>query len=159
MISLFAAVVTTGLMAGLFTCFSYAIMPGLGRSDNRAFVQVMQHINVAILNGWFLLCFVGALVFPAMATLLYLGEDDKAPLPWMLAGLVLYLVVLGITRSVNIPLNDELMAAGEPAANDVRAVRERFERRWVSWNLARAIASLGAFSCLTWALFQYGQVT
>ena len=61
--SLLAATVTTGLMAGLFAAFSYAVMPGLGRAGDAAFVEGMQKINVAILNGWFGICFGGAVLF------------------------------------------------------------------------------------------------
>ncbi|MDT7581522.1 MAG: hypothetical protein QOK35_2786, partial [Pseudonocardiales bacterium] len=32
--SLVAAVITNGLMAGLFAAYSYAIMPGLGRAGD-----------------------------------------------------------------------------------------------------------------------------
>jgi uncharacterized membrane protein len=48
--TLVAGTVTTGLMAGLFAAFSYAVMPGLARTDDATFVRSMQRINVAILN-------------------------------------------------------------------------------------------------------------
>jgi uncharacterized membrane protein len=65
--TLVAATVTAGLMAGLFAAFSYAVMPGLGRASDLAFVDGMQRINVAILNGWFGICFGGALLFSVLA--------------------------------------------------------------------------------------------
>ncbi|WP_373564207.1 MULTISPECIES: hypothetical protein [unclassified Streptomyces] len=52
--ALFLAVLATGLMAGLFAAFAYAVMPGLGRSGDRTFVEAMRNINKTILNGWFL---------------------------------------------------------------------------------------------------------
>jgi uncharacterized membrane protein len=48
----------------LRTC---SVMPGLRRTDDRTFVSAMQRINVAILNGWFMLSFFGALVVMAVA--------------------------------------------------------------------------------------------
>ena len=51
--ALVAAVITNGLMAGLFAAYSYAVMPGLGRAGDRTFVEAMQQTNAAILNGWF----------------------------------------------------------------------------------------------------------
>src|SRR5215212_4977707 len=95
--TLLAGTVTTGLMAGLFAAFSYAIMPGLGRTDDATFVHSMQRINVAILNGWFGVCFGGALVFTALAVLAHRGRPGLA---WILAGLVLYLAVLVVTFAV-----------------------------------------------------------
>ena len=53
-ISLVAATVTTGLMAGLFAAFAYAIMPALDRAGDRTFIETMQRINIAILNDWFM---------------------------------------------------------------------------------------------------------
>ena len=62
MLSLLAATLATGLMAGLYFAFSCAVMPGLARTDDRTFVAAMQWINVRILNGWFALAFGGAFV-------------------------------------------------------------------------------------------------
>ncbi|MDT7600077.1 MAG: hypothetical protein QOK26_2154, partial [Pseudonocardiales bacterium] len=33
-----AATVTTGLMAGMFFAFSFSVMPGMARADDRTFV-------------------------------------------------------------------------------------------------------------------------
>jgi len=143
--ALVAAVITNGLMAGLFAAYSYAVMPGLGRSDDRTFVEAMQQTNAAILNGWFGLCFGGAVLFAAAAVLLHLGRSG---LLWIVAGLVLYVAVLVVTFGVNVPLNDALAVAGP----DLAAARATFEGTWVRWNVVRAVLSTGAFGCLTWAL-------
>jgi uncharacterized membrane protein len=143
--ALMAAVITNGLMAGLFAAYSYAVMPGLGRAGDGTFVEAMQQTNAAILNGWFGICFGGAVVFAAAAVLLHLGRPG---LPWIVAGLVLYVAVLVVTFRVNVPLNDALAAAG----SDPARARAGFEGTWVRWNVVRAVLSTGAFGCLTWAL-------
>jgi uncharacterized membrane protein len=148
-----AAAVTTGLIAGLFYAYACSVMLGLRQTDARTFVNAMQRINVAIINGWFLVCFVGALVLTVAAAALQFGQDRRPALPWILAALIFYLAVLVITGRVNVPLNNELAAAGEvDVIADLAAVRERFEARWVRWNVMRAIASTVAFGCLTLAL-------
>ena len=48
-------------------------------------------------------------MFAAAAVLLHLGRPG---LPWIVAGLVLYVAVLVITFRINVPLNDRLAAAG-----------------------------------------------
>jgi uncharacterized membrane protein len=149
--TLLAGTVTTGLMAGLFAAFSYAVMPGLGRTDDATFVQSVQRINVAILNGWFGLCFAGALVFTAIAVLLHRGRPG---LSWIVAGLVLYAAVLVVTFAVNVPLNNRLDAA----TTDPAAARDAFERTWVLWNNARSVLSTAAFGCLCWALVLHGRL-
>ena len=157
---LIAATLTTGLMAGLFYAYSVSVMPGLGRTDDRTVVGTMQQINVAIQNGWFLVAFLGALVLTAVAAGLQLGTDGRSVLPWTVAALVLYVVTLAITFRANIPLNNELDAAGAPdRIADLAAVRERFEQAWVRWNIARTVTCTVAFGCLTWALVLHGRLT
>jgi uncharacterized membrane protein len=158
--SLLAATVTTGLTAGLFYSFACAVMPGLRHAADRTVVDAMQKINVAIINGWFMLCFLGALILGVVAALLHVGRDARPVLPWIIAGLVLYIGVLAITGAANIPLNDQLERAGDPdAIVDLAAVRRRFEDAWVTWNLVRAIVNTAAFSCLLWALTALGRAT
>ncbi|GAA2602971.1 anthrone oxygenase family protein [Actinomadura fulvescens] len=158
--SLVAAVITTGLMAGLFAAFAYAIMPGLAKVDDRAFIDSMQRINVAIINGWFMISFLGALAFAGLAAALHWKGDGRAALPWIIAGLVLYLVMFIITSAINVPMNDKLDAAGDPAKIvDLAAVRAEFESRWVAWNIVRAVTSTAALGCLAWALVLHGRVT
>ena len=67
------------------------------------------------------------------------------------------MATLVITFGFKVPLNNELNATGDAdrIANLV-AVRERFEANWVRWNIAHAVASMAAFSCLTWALVLHG---
>ncbi|GIG56734.1 membrane protein [Longispora fulva] len=157
---LIAATVTTGLIAGLFYSFSVAVMPGLRQVEDRSFVDTMQRINVAIINGWFMLCFVGALLLTALAAVLHLRAAGRTVLPWLVAAFVLYLVMFVITSAVNVPLNNALDAAGKPGAiADLAAVRARFEATWVGWNVVRAVVSSAAFGCLTWALVLFGRST
>ncbi|MCX5065384.1 DUF1772 domain-containing protein [Micromonospora lupini] len=156
--SLLAATVTTGLTAGLFAAFAYAVMPGLSRTDDRTLVLAMQRINESILNGWFAVCFGGALVCTLLAAALHLGAGRRAVLPWIVAALLLYLVVLGVTAVVNVPLNTVLAQAGDvDRITDLAALRERFEVAWVRGNVVRAVASTGAFGLLAWALAAAGR--
>jgi uncharacterized membrane protein len=61
--------------------------------------------------------------------------------------------VLAITLGINVPLNDRLAAAGDPATlADPAAVRPAFEGVWVRWNVVRAVCSTAAFGCLVGAL-------
>lgn len=153
--ALVAAVITNGLMAGLFAAYSYAVMPGLARTDDATFVQAMQRMNAAILNGWFGICFGGAVVFAAAALVLHL-RGGRSALPWIVAGLVLYVAVLVVTFAASVPLNDRLEAAG---STDPAAAREAFETLWVWWNVVRTALSVAAFGSLGWALLIHGRIT
>ena len=144
--TLVAATLTVGLTAGLFVGYACSVMPGLRRTDDRTFVAAMRAFNVAILNAWFLVCFVGGLVFTALAALLHTPAGSRAPLPWLVAGLALYAATVIITGRVNVPLNQRLARPGEPAA-----LRAAFEARWVRWHLVRTVAVAAAFGCLVGA--------
>ncbi len=38
----------------------------------------------------------------------------------------------------------------------LKAARDNFEGRWVTWNIVRALAHTAAFGMLAWALFLHG---
>jgi uncharacterized membrane protein len=152
--ALILAAVSIGLMAGVFGLYANALMPGLRRTDDRTFVGAFQAIDIAIINPLFLVTFFGALGVTGLAAGLHLGADERSGLPWIAAAFVLYLAVVVITMRVNVPLNDDIKAAGDPdAIRDLRAVRGRFnETKWVRWNMFRAVATIAAFACLASAL-------
>jgi uncharacterized membrane protein len=128
------ATVGMGLLAGLFYGYACSVMPGLGRADDRTVVDAMQQIDEAIQNPVFFLTFLGAPV------------------------LVLCAIALVVTFAFNIPLNDELANAGDPARiADLARVRDDFEGPWVAWNIVRTLATTAAFCCLARALFVHAR--
>jgi uncharacterized membrane protein len=158
-ISLLAATVSMGLVAGVFAIFAHTIMPGLRKADDHTFVAAFQSIDRQIINPWFMTsAFGGALVFTLAAVLLNLNH---AGLRWIVVALGLYLIAVVVTVAVNVPLNDAIKAAGNPdAVRDLAVVRDRFhETRWAAWNLVRVVTSTSAFGFLAWALVLYGRST
>ena len=144
---LISAAITTGLVAGLLFGFACAVMPGLRRIDDAAFVAVMQSINRRILNGWFLLCFIGAPLLTVGALAVEVIGDRARVLP-IAAAVVLTAVSYLITAAVNVPLNNALDAS----TADPAQARAMFEARWVRWHIGRTLASTAAFGGLVWAL-------
>ncbi|GAA3989402.1 DUF1772 domain-containing protein [Allokutzneria multivorans] len=142
---LVAALLLTGLIAGLFYAYACSVMPGLARSDDRTFVEAMRGINIAIVNPVFMLTFLGAPLLTAVAALLSRGTRS---LPWLVAGLACLLAMVVITGAANIPLNNALESAGD----DHATARARFENAWVLWNLLRALVSTAGFGCLAAAM-------
>jgi uncharacterized membrane protein len=138
-VALWAATLTTGLMAGIFFAFSISVMPALARTDDAVFVPAMQNINAAIENVLFAVVFGGALIFSAVAA----WQHRRTPVfRTVLAGLLLYVLTLGITMAVNVPLNEKLAADG---------LRASFENTWVWANIARTITCVAGFAALAWA--------
>lgn len=152
--SLILAVFTMGLMAGVFQLYSHTVMRGLAKSDDKTFVEAFRAMDRAIMNPLFLATFLGAFVFTALATVFSLGSQWRSLLPWLIAALVLYFVVLLLTFRVNVPRNNDIKTTTDP---DLAAVRKRFdEARWTRSNDVRAWLSTAAFACLAWALVVYG---
>ena len=152
-ITLVAATLLTGLMAGLYFAFSIAVLPGLRRCDDATFVVAMRSVNRRILNAPFGLAFVGAPLVILVAGALHLGGEATHVIFWTLAAFLLYALTLGITFRVNVPLND-LLETGDEEAQGARA---HFERRWRRWNHARTLLNTAALGCLAWALVLHGQ--
>ncbi|MFC8825870.1 DUF1772 domain-containing protein [Streptomyces sp. NPDC057137] len=151
--TLIFAVMTTGLIAGVFASWSNAIMPGLGDVDDRTFVVAFRALDQAITNPMFLGGFTIAPLLIGLSAVLHLRTGQRAVLGWLGAALLFYLVAAVITFGVNEPLNEDFRVAPEPDSDaEFAAVRAQLdEARWAAWNTARAVTSTVAFGCLLWA--------
>lgn len=157
MAALVAATLSTGLIAGLFYGYANSVMPALNQTDDRTMIDVMQRINVVILNPVFMIGFMGTVAFTILAAALHLGKDSRTTLIWIGIALVLNVIAFAVTSGLNVPLNDQLAAAGDPAQiGDLAAVRSQFESSWVRWNIVRAAVHALAFLALMGALFVAG---
>lgn len=75
------------------------------------------------------------------------------------AAAALYLVVLVITFTVNIPLNNELADAGDAAKLTDFSIVEKFKGTWVTTNIVRTLLCTAAVTALARALVLYGRAT
>jgi uncharacterized membrane protein len=154
--TLIGATLTMGLVAGSFALYAHTIMPGLRKTGDRTFVAAFGQMDRAIINPWFMItAFGGAFVLTLVAGIANRGTPALPPIA---AAFGLYLVAVIITIAVNVPLNDAIKAAGDPARIDVAQVRAQFnEARWAAWNLVRVATSVPAFGLLAWALVLCGR--
>ncbi|WP_327232773.1 anthrone oxygenase family protein [Streptomyces sp. NBC_01317] len=157
---LMIATITMGLMAGLFFAFDVSVMPGLAKGDDRTYVTAMQNFNALIDgSGLFGMVFVGALLATGIAVFLEHRQGRRAAALWIAAAAALYLVALVITFSVNIPLNNELAAAGDPAKITDFSVVDKFKDTWVATNIVRTLVCTAALGFLARALVLHGRGT
>ncbi|MFF5031525.1 anthrone oxygenase family protein [Nocardia salmonicida] len=157
MATMVLALLSTGLIAGVFYAYAISVMPALARTDDRTLIDVMQKINVVIINPWFMFGFMGTVGFTALAAALHLGKEQRSTLIWIGIALALNVIAFTVTAGLNVPLNDALAAAGDPASiADTAAVRADFEATWVRWNIVRAVVHTAAFLVLCGALFAAG---
>lgn len=160
---IFVALVLAGTLAGFFLTYAFTIMPGLATTDDRTFVAAFQGLERTLRGDTFdyginwpvFLGFFGGPFIIAVAIAL---NRSRPIVWWLVAALVLHIATIVITVSFNVPLNNELSAAGDPNTIDAAQVRADFrEGWWRAWNLVRSATSLGAFVCLGWALFLHGK--
>ncbi|WP_331371720.1 anthrone oxygenase family protein [Sinorhizobium chiapasense] len=140
----FAAVIGSGLMAGLFFIFSVCIMQALSRLPPEQGIAAMNAINEVIQNPLFLTAFMGTALLGLIlvAAAFFSGGQGG----WLLAagGLAYVVGTLLVTIVFNVPLNDALAAASREAAREIW--QKRYLTDWVWWNHVRTFASIGALA-------------
>ncbi|MGO4458447.1 DUF1772 domain-containing protein [Streptomyces sp. M-16] len=154
------ATVLVGLMAGLFFAFDISVMPGLAASDDRTYVTAMQHFNAAIDgNGLFGTVFLLAPLSAAASAVVEFRGGRRRVALCAGAAAAAYLVVLVITFTVNIPLNNELAAVGDAAKATAFPVLDKFKGTWVTTNIIRTLLCTAALTALARALLLHGRDT
>lgn len=143
-----AALVVTGLMAGLWFAWMVSVIPGTRRVDDHTYVTTMQTINRAIINPAFVIPYMGVpLLLAAAAFTQFRAGDNRRG--WYLAGATMsYLIaVLGVTIGRNVPLNDALDAFRLDQNDDgaIHTRRNTYEQPWNRWHSVRTLGSIGSF--------------
>ncbi|MER5731767.1 anthrone oxygenase family protein [Streptomyces sp. NPDC002138] len=157
---LLVSTVLVGLMAGLFFAFDISVMPGLAKADDRTYVTAMQNFN-SVIDGspLFGMAFMLALVVAVVSAIVEFRKGRRNVAIWVAAAAVAYFVVLLITFSVNIPLNNELADAGNAAKMTDFSIVDKFKTTWVSTNIVRTLLCTVALTALSRALMLYGRAT
>ncbi|MFJ7205729.1 DUF1772 domain-containing protein [Streptomyces sp. NPDC098789] len=157
---LLVSTVLIGLMAGLFFAFDVSVMPGLAKADDRTYVTAMQNFN-SVIDGSpvFGMAFMLALVAVVVSAIVEFRKGRRNVAIWVAAAAVAYFVVLLITFSVNIPLNNELKDAGDAAKMTDFSIVEKFKTTWVSTNIVRTLLCTVALTALSRALVLFGRAT
>jgi uncharacterized membrane protein len=143
-----AAVLLTGLAAGLFYGYDCSIIKGLGNLPDKEYLSAFQSINKAILNPYFFMSFMGSLILLAVAT--WLSHKQGTPMVfYLLSGAtLLYAVgVFGVTMFGNVPLNNsvEQFDISNASADAIRAMRQKFEDKWNMLHHLRTYAAILSF--------------
>jgi uncharacterized membrane protein len=106
-LTLAGAVLTTGLMAGVFYAYAVSVNLGLAEQPDASYVATMNEINEKIQNRSFFPGFFGALVFPIAALVAHLPHQRSGRFRLIAPACVLY--VGGsflVTVLANVPLNE-----------------------------------------------------
>ena len=143
-ISLVSAIFLTGLMAGIFFTWSNAVKPGIGKLSDLEYLNALQSMNRVILNGAFLIVFVGAIIAVALVPVFHFHWYPKNVF-WLFIGILLiyWIGVFGVTALGNIPLNELLDKTNLESISleEIKALRSTIEVKWNNFNLIRSISS------------------
>jgi len=150
-LTLFSAL-GSGLMAGVFFAFSAFVMKAFARLPAAQGILAMQSINVAVINTFFLLVFLGTAASCGILAVFSLLRWRYPGAGYLLAGCLLYLVgTLVVTIVFNVPRNNAL-AAVDPASTDGVRLWADYLASWTAWNHVRTAAALAASAAFTIAL-------
>ncbi len=152
-ITLFLAIILTGLTAGLCFTWGNAVTPGIGNLSDSVYLQSFQSMNRSILNPTFFVVFFGPVFLAAMAG--FTNRLESNTILWLcLVAAVLYLIGLAlVTIFGNVPLNELLDKADLLAMTpeELSVLRQKFEKPWNRFHTIRIVSSAVSFGLLTLA--------
>lgn len=154
-IILVSAIFLTGIMAGIFFTWSNAVKPGIGKLSDLEYLNALQSMNRVILNGAFLIVFVGAIIAVALVPLFHFHLYPKNIFWLFICILLIYWIgVFGITVFGNIPLNEILDKTNLESITleEIKALRSTIENKWNNFNLIRSISSGITFLLLIFSI-------
>ena len=149
-LSLFATVLLVGLVAGLCFTWGNAVTPGIGQLDDLSYLNAFQQMNRSILNPIFYGVFMGSLLVGIVAVFMSKGVSPTHF--WMVfTAVLIYLFgVILVTVFGNVPLNELLdnTDLAQSSAEQLSALRKRFEQPWNRFHTIRIITGIIAFAVL-----------
>lgn len=139
---LWAAALSSGLLAGVYFTFSGFVMRAFGEIDATHAIAAMNSINKTILRSAFMPLFFGSSFISVLLMIVafYNWGDTSAALI-LLAGAVYFTGMFGCTVLFNVPLNNSLARIDSSSANS-QQVWSHYLSTWTNWNHLRTVSSL-----------------
>ena len=154
-LTLFTAIVLTGLSAGLFYAWMVSVIPGTRKVVDMTYLETMQMINRAILNPAFYLIFMGSPLALGLSTIQQYNSGTNF---WYLlaASLTYTLGTFGVTVFGNVPLNDALdvLNLTDLSEAEVISFRKSYEEKWNRLHLIRTVFAVLSFVLALLASFR-----
>jgi uncharacterized membrane protein len=142
-----AAVVLSGLVAGVFMAFSDFVMKSLAAATPAAGIESMQIINRKVYGSVFLVLLLGmAPVSLGIAVYAIFAVSGPAS-GWLIAGGTIYVTgVFVVTIACNVPMNKRLdaMDLNVPGTESYWA---SYASSWTRWNHVRSATSAASAIC------------
>lgn len=136
------AVCWLGTMAGFFFAFAIDVVPAMAQLDGSSYIATQQAINRVVRNAVFGAAYFGSAVLPfAAAGLALWAKQRRRGLLWLVIAAVYFGAVFWVTRSINVPINNELASwqASAPPAH--------WQQARDTWNEANGVRALASMLC------------
>lgn len=135
------AVVTAGLLAGIFLGYRLGVHYALAELSSSSFVQLQQVIHVRYVR--FMPPLVLAALLSSVLWAVMIRAQWRTAEFWLVATSALGILVIAVaTRAVNVPLNDQLMtwSVASPPTN--------LSEIWAPWEHVNTLRSVLATTAL-----------
>lgn len=156
-IAIITAVLSTGMMAGIFFTWSNAVKPGIGKLDDMIYLSALQSMNRVILNPLFYIVFILPILFLPISTALNFGAKEVFHVKLLFAATIVYWSgAFLVTLFGNIPLNELLNNTHleRLSMEELSKLRVRIENKWNTFNVIRTISSCIAFILVILSILQ-----
>ena len=157
-ITFFVTILLAGLVAGLLYSYSCSVNIGLRELPDAEYLKAMQSINLAIQNPYFFLSFMGLLVmFPLSVWQLYSIHSPAAYYSMLIAMILYFIGVFGVTVIGNVPLNNQLAGFDllHATSGEISAMRVTFEKSWNTFHLIRTFSAIISFGLTILSILNY----
>lgn len=133
--------VGSAVAAGVYTVFTWRVMPRLGDLSVPEAVEAMQEFNRKAVQPPFMIVFFGSAIASMWKVVEVSTKSERTIGDWLGAGgSVLYLAGFVLTIVYNVPRN-HMLDAVSPDSPNAAAVWGRYLGEWTAANTARAVVS------------------
>lgn len=149
---LWAAALSSGLIAGVYFAFSVFIMKAFDTMETAQSITAMNAINEVILRSLFMPVFFGSSIVALLlivVAFVYWGEAGAGLA--LIAGMVYFIGMFVCTVAFNVPLNNTLSRL-DPTDDNAQQIWSHYLKNWTKWNHLRTVSSLLSCALCIWLL-------
>ncbi len=151
-ILLWAATLSSGLMAGVYFAFSGFIMKAFDNIETAQSVAAMNSINEVILRSLFMPVFFGSSIISFLLVIIaFVYWGDAGAWLALITGMIYFTGMFVCTVVFNVPLNNALARPG-PDYDNEQQIWSHYLRTWTKWNHLRTVSSLITCAFCVWLL-------
>ena len=149
---LWAAALSSGLVAGVYFAFSGFIMKAFDKLETTQSVTAMNAVNEVILRSLFMpLFFASSIISLLLIVLAFIYWDEAGAGLTLVAGMVYFVGMFVCTVVFNVPLNNTLSGL-DTTSNNAKQTWIHYMKNWTKWNHLRTMSSLLSCILCIWLL-------